>query len=191
MPSSTNVWEREFQAHRGHQSFKTRSWPYTLEVGFSCACCGEEDEWRIGLSALKALLPGARDRFLRLVHHHNQAGTKKRRREATLANIKAKALLHHNLTREQRWDLRASKSFTIVGKDGRTYRITEGTASNVYLLENGVETKRLCVVAKDVDLPVYDLMLAQKLMLESIPDAFWKIAVVSDLIPVPRLRAAG
>jgi len=167
--------------HRGHRSFRTQDWAYSREMGFSCDCCGEEAEWRIDIGTLRMMLPHAREAFMRLRRHHSNAGNAKAKREARLANAKAKALLHSNLTREQRWDLRATRSFTITGKDGRTYRITEGSSTNVELLENGAPIMRFCVVAKGVRLPVYDLMLAQKLMLESNPEGFWKIAVVHDL----------
>ena len=176
-----SAWSRELENHRRHASFHAHSWAHSREFGFTCACCGEEDEWRISVASLREMMPAARNAVQRMVSEHGRRGTKKARREDRIARIKAKALLHYNLTKEQRWDLRGSKSFVITGKDGKSYRITEGTSSNVQLLENGVATHQLCVVAKGFQLPVYDLMLAQKLMLESDPEAFWKIAVVRDL----------
>lgn len=175
-------WELALHEHRGHRSFRTQDWAFSREYGFSCDCCGEEAEWRIDVGTLRMMLPHARDAFLRLRRHHSNSGSKAAKRLAYKANIKAKALLHFHLTKEQRWDLRATKSFAITGQDGRPYRITEGTSSNVMLLDRtGKESHRLCVVAKGPSLPVYDLMLAQKLMLESDSEAFWKIAVVHDL----------
>jgi hypothetical protein len=81
--------------------------------------------------------------------------------------------------------MRAEKAFTIVGRDGRTYRITEGSTSNVQLIENGEATHSLCVVAEGLSLPVYDLMLAQKLMLETAPEDFHKLAIVRNLREEP------
>jgi hypothetical protein len=77
--------------------------------------------------------------------------------------------------------MRGERAFTLQGRDGRTYRITEGSTANVQLIENGLATHSFCVVDKDRRLPVYDLMLAQKLLLESNPEGFHKIAVVRDL----------
>lgn len=102
-------------------------------------------------------------------------------KESRRASLKARALLHYHLTKEQRKELRGTKAFTLAGADGKTYRITEGTTSNVYLLEEGQPVMRFCVVAKETALPMYDLLLAQKLMLESDPEQFWKIAVKTDL----------
>ncbi len=178
-------WEQSLNAHRSHRTFRTRSWVLERELGFSCACCGDEDEYRIGLSALRGLLPETHESFARLRRHSETAGSKEAKREWRRANQKAKALLHQHLTKIQRQELRAMKAFDVTGRDGKVYRITEGTTSNVQLLEGGVAVRRFCVVAKGLELPVYDLMLAQKLLLESNPEAFHGLAVVHDI------RAAG
>lgn len=179
-----DYWTRAFEEHRRHDSFRIQGWAYSREVGFSCGCEGCEDvEWRLNLTTLRDMIPEVRDRYTRLHNAAmNAAGFGKRgRREEHRANVKAKALLHSQLTKEQRWDLRATKSFTITGRDGRTYRITEGSASNVQLMEDGVPVRNLCVVARDLRLPTYDLMLAQKLLLETAPEDFHKLAVVTEL----------
>lgn len=179
-------WARSLEQHRHHAEFRTASWAFSREAGFTCGCTGCDQEWRIELTSLRALIPQVRDRYLR-IHNRSQlaAGSKKRRREERVANRKAKALLHSQLTREQRWQLRAEKAFTVVGQDGQTYLITEGSSSNVRLLENGEATLSFCIIAKDLWLPVYDLMLAQKLMLEASPEEFHKLAVVRDLREEP------
>lgn len=185
-----NAWARALEEHRRHESFRTEGWAHSREVGFSCGCsrCGDQ-EWRISLTHLRDMIPEVRDRFLRIQRNHMSQGAKKLRREERKANMRAKALLHSQLSREQRWQLRAEKAFSVVGRDGRTYLITEGSTSNVRLIENGVATRSFCVVAQGLALPVYDLMLAQKLLLEAAPEDFHKLAVVRDLQEAPPVES--
>ncbi len=178
-------WDRALEEHRRHTEFRTEGWAFSREVGFSCGCSGCDQEWRISLTTLRSRVPEIQNRYMRLRDHDLLAGSKKRKREERKANMKAKALLHSQLTREQRWQLRAEKAFTVVGRDGRMYLITEGSTSNVRLIENGEATHSFCVVAKDLRLPTYDLMLAQKLMLETAPEDFHKLAVVRNLREEP------
>lgn len=160
-----NVWANELRAHRGHASFRLQQWPFTLEYGFTCECSGQEHEWRVGISGLKAMLPEAREALQRLYQH--PPGSRGNRKLGRKAALKAKALLHRHLSKPQRWELRATKAFTVVGQDGRPYLVTEGTANNVKLLVDGKPRYSLCVVFKDhAPLPLYDLMLAQKTLLE-------------------------
>ena len=159
------------EEHQLHQSFRFQGWAFSREVGFTCECSGQEREWRISLTQLRERLPAAREAFMAM---YNARGIRdlgnfqsaKRRRERYAADRRAKALLHRHLTKEQRWDLRGSKSFTVTGQDGRTYQITEGSCNNVLMLEDGEPRFRLCVVTDRVPVPVYDLMLAQKLLIE-------------------------
>jgi hypothetical protein len=111
-------------------------------------------------------------------------GNKKKRRDQRKADAKAKALLHRHLTKEQRWELRATKSVTTIGQDGRTYQITEGSCNNVFLLVDGVPKHRLCAVARlerFEQLPVYDLMLAQKLFIENDIATYLSVANAENL----------
>jgi hypothetical protein len=189
-PDYLNTWERALGEHWGHPTFRAHSWAYTREFGFSCACeacdgeeAGADREWRISISLLRQMTALARDRFMNRARQDGHHGQKKTRRQLQRANVKAKALLHQLLTKEQRWELRGTKAFTITGGDGRTYRITEGSTLNVKLLVDGVATHSLCVVFTEKDIPVYDLMLAQKLMLEHNVEDFLKLAVVREIRP--------
>jgi hypothetical protein len=181
------AWVRALEEHSGHRGFRAEGWAYSREVGFSCGCaeCGDQ-EWRLNLAHWREVDPRVREYFSRLYRQVDLAGSKKKRRDLRRADIKAKAILHSQLTREQRWELRATKAFTITARNGKQYRITEGSASNVQLLEGGLPVQSLCVVAQGVQLPVYDLMLAQKLLLEASPEHFLQLAVVRD-IPQPEL----
>jgi len=91
---------------------------------------------------------------------------------------RAKALLFRFLTREQKWELRAFRRVSVTGQDGRTYRIYAWQGMNVRLVEDEKETWTFCVVPKaDTPLPVLDLILAQKVLLERNIEEFFKIAV--------------
>jgi hypothetical protein len=91
---------------------------------------------------------------------------------------RAKALLFRYLAREQKWELRAYRRFTVVGQDGLTYRIYAWSGMNVRLVEGDKEVCSLCVVAKlENPVPTLDLMLAQKVLLENDISQFLKIAI--------------
>ena len=122
-----SVWAAELDHHRGHRTFRPQQWAFTREYGFTCECSGSEREWRINIGALREMLPEARDALQRIFRHHHSVGAKKAKRAQRRADHKAKALLHQHLSKEQRWELRATKAITITGQDGRSYRITEGT----------------------------------------------------------------
>lgn len=178
-------WDLAMLTHYGHEGFRRESWAVTRELGFSCnceACGGEETTWRFPITDVRMADAWIRRFFTR--PHRIPKDVKNAQR-------RAKKLLLHHLTPKQKKTFRESQSFDIVGKDDKHYRITEGTSANVRLLENGVETHTLCVVFKDYSIPIYDLMLAQKLLLESNPKAFWKIAVVRPIAPQEPLRQTG
>lgn len=178
-----SVFHAALQQHRRCASFLWADNPFERKIGFVCSCSGQEQQWEVALTALQEALPEHRNWVLSLHNNRLRFGTKKKRREAWRANRKAKALLHRFLTREQRWELRGSRAFRVVGQDGRTYLVTEGMAGNVRLLENGEHAATLCVVPKYdvVTLPMYDLMLAQKILIESQTEAFLRTARVRDL----------
>lgn len=175
------------EEHQAHRTFHTHGWAYSREVGFTCNCSGAEQEWRVSLTRIREMLPDARDSFMRMYEERLRPalgsdfslppgmGRRVWRRKVASARRRARSLLHRHLTREQRWDLRGSHSFEVVGQDGRAYQITEGSCNNVFLLEGGERRFRLCVVAK-VNIPIYDLMLAQKLMIESDIRSYLKLA---------------
>ena len=175
-----NLWSNALRAHRAHASFRTQQWPYTREYGFTCGCSGCEQEWRIGIGEMREMLPTAREALQRLYRY--PPGSRARTKADRKASVKAKALLHRHLTKEQRWELRATQAFTVVGQDGHTYRVTEGTANNVQLLMDGKPRYSLCVVFKDhTPIPMYDLMLAQKILLELDIRFFLRTAKVVNL----------
>lgn len=187
------VWARALDEHRRHRDFRTQQWPFTREFGFTCECAGCEHEWRIGISGLRMMLPEVRESVQRLFQQRERVGYKKAKRALRKANGRARALLHKHLTKEQRWELRATKAFTVIGQDGRTYHVTEGSSGNVFILEDGEPTYRLCVVPNHhvTSLPMYDILLAQKVLLENNIRLFLHTAVVVNLRTNMRLKSGA
>lgn len=184
--SRMSIFHAALQEHRHHAGFHAQTWAYSREMGFTCDCCGHDEEWRISITELRRMLPEARTRTLNFIQGEARRGNKQKKRAALKANRKAKALLFRYLTKEQKWTLKAEKAFYVTGQDGVRYRITEGTCNNVYKLDKkGQATHSYCVIAewKTIDgmLPVYDLMLLQKLYLEGDPEPFKKKAIVKNL----------
>lgn len=106
------------------------------------------------------------------------------RREAERAEAerRAEALLQDNLTQEQREMLARMQEFIVVGSKGKRYAIGRGNAHNVKELDDGGrKVKSLCALPSGV--PVGDVMLAQKFLLETDEDAFLSIANSRVLVP--------
>lgn len=89
-------------------------------------------------------------------------------------------MLHRLLTREQRWSLRATNSFVVIGQDGRTYEVREGMP--VQLIEAGQPKTSYCI-HPITRLPPHDVMVAQKLLLETNIEHFLATANATDLRP--------
>lgn len=96
------------------------------------------------------------------------------------AEARAEQLLTEHLNAEQREQFQRERRFTVISKDGqRRYRINTGYSRNIERIdEAGKRLKTLCAHPKE-QLPDYDHMLAQKLMLEHSEDEFLQIANVS------------
>lgn len=87
--------------------------------------------------------------------------------ERKLAEKKAKALLTSKLDKKQLSDFKEKESFVVTGSNGGRYLITKGISGNVCAItKRGKEKARYCFHPVG-DLPVYDVMLSQKLMLET------------------------
>jgi hypothetical protein len=130
----------------------------------------------------------ARERVLRI----------KQKAVKRLARMKAEKLLTSHLSAEQCRDLRSFGFFKLYvnspNGETRVYRIRRGQVQNVDLvreLPDGrmMPIKTLCAHPDEV-IPDADVMLIQKLMLESCEDEFLRIA--NKMTPVPSaLHAAG
>lgn len=174
-----NAFSAMLEEHRRHPTFGIQDWPRSRELGFVCRCTGEEREYRINVRELREMVAEAQDAFLRLRERIRRHGAKKRRKAERKATAKSRALLHRFLTKQQRKELRALQAFQIRGGDGLMYKIAPG---QVCLLDGDVPIASFCIVQKDDGyLPVYDLMLARKLMLETNPAEFWSISNICEI----------
>lgn len=181
------------RAHQDHETFRIQDWVMTRELGFVCSCEGSEQEYRITIRSLQEVLPEARAGVMRLYQHLKRRGSKAEKRRKRRADARAKALLCRHLADKQRRTLRGADFFDVTGSDGRRYRITKALSHNVVLLRGGIDEVAshtplepgdvtFCVI-NDYEplggwLPVYDLMLAQKLLLEVNAPEFLDTAVV-------------
>jgi hypothetical protein len=177
-----DIWKERLDEHKRHPTFRMHSDPQALSMGFSCRCSGAHEVFNVNIRDIRAALPAAREAAMRAFNYYSKAGTKKLRKERHKADMTARALLFRHLTREQKWDFRATGQFLVQDKDGRSYTIRKAYGHNVKLLdENGQPSYEFCVVPKDESLPVHDLMLAYKVVLESDAAKFLKVANVKDL----------
>ena len=101
------------------------------------------------------------------------------------ASNKALALLKRWLSPEQRRELEKRGSFDVVGSHtGRRYRIYPGKLNNVRILQDNFEVAALCFAPADAGfLPEADIMLAQKIALETNEKAALKVAHQSPRFP--------
>ena len=101
------------------------------------------------------------------------------------ASNKALALLKRWLSPEQCKELEKRGSFDVVGcHTGRRYRIHPGKSNNVRILQDNVEVAALCFAPTDAGfLPEADIMLAQKIALETNEKAALKVAHLSPRFP--------
>lgn len=84
------------------------------------------------------------------------------------ASLRARELLREALAKRQRDDFDATRSFHVAGASGRTYRIDPMRHRNVKALDrHGRVEWVLCASPADDEIPVEDVMLAQKLLLET------------------------
>jgi len=104
---------------------------------------------------------------------------REREKKAREAEEKALQLLLENLTENQRAIYESTGAIPIECQSGRKYHIRKGISQNVHELdEKGHTARRLCFHPSDC--PVYDVMLAQKLMLESCEEEARGIANFSN-----------
>lgn len=94
-----------------------------------------------------------------------------------IATSKAELLLRRVLSKEQILELDEKGYFHVWSKDGLKYRIRRGTSHNVKRVDplTGEEKQSYCIYPK-ISVPVPDIMLAQKLLLEADPETFLKTA---------------
>lgn len=157
------LWLEALHEHQGHPSIRREDRPHVLEKGFTCSCMGEEKYFGVSIRDIREGLADARKQARKVMAHFKRLDGQSLRKER-IAERKAKSLLCRFLTKTQRCQLRATNSFDVTAADGRVYRVIHGSA--VRRVDDGIETRTFCLVQKEILLPAYDLMLAQKVMLE-------------------------
>jgi hypothetical protein len=108
--------------------------------------------------------------------------------------VRASALLRRHLSWEQRVSFTAHGHFDLVSEWGRRYRITEGNCRNVYSLgrdEDGTWHPLQCFCLMAPGVPVGDLLLTQKLLLETDEQHFLQKAIASPVDGSHHVRPAG
>ncbi len=96
-------------------------------------------------------------------------------RNGNAANKRAEQLLLECLSPEQIEDYNTHKGFNVLGGDDRIYRVYSKLAHNVVLFEEGRPSIVYCVITREFT-PTSDQLLAQKLLLETQPEEFLRIA---------------
>lgn len=114
-----------------------------------------------------------------------------REAERRAAVQRARQLLRECLSPHQLREYLQYGDFSVSGADGYTYLIKDASHGNVYRVEEGALTVAYCCVTnipRDPDegfvlhsVPNEDLMLAQKLLLERLPKAFFDKANIQRL----------
>lgn len=121
----------------------------------------------------QTLHPALREAFAREIAR--RAEREAQRKLDAEAEAKSLLLLESFLDQEQLAELRAVGMFHVRLKDGRLFRFTKRFGHNVHLIENGLCTIEYCIISI-VRVPLYDQMLAQKVLLEALPEEFFRIA---------------
>lgn len=171
-----------FSVHESHSEFRPLKWAMTLEWGFRCSC-SHRVEMRLPITDLRRLEP--QDMYV-LYSRFNDLFTRDRIRQEKArisAKKRARALLHRHLSRNQIKELNHLGHFTVIGADGKEYRIDDKMCHNVNLIEGGFITKNFCVVFENMSIPTYDLMLIQKFLIESNLGLFYEKSNITKMKP--------
>lgn len=100
---------------------------------------------------------------------------RERELEQVAARRRAQELLLSQLDAEQRAAFLTRKAFRVVGADGKLYEIARGRQHNVFELDaQGRRRTEFCIT--HADLPDEDILVAQKLLLETDVARFRRIA---------------
>lgn len=102
------------------------------------------------------------------------------KRKERRAVRRAEKLLDAHLTHKQRRELKKKKLFHVRGQDGNLYQITHYGHQNVFQIEGGRRIRQFCAVSSG-QVPIADLLLAQKFLIESDIAHFLKIANKWDI----------
>lgn len=138
------------------------------------------------------------DRQRRAYTLRQSASERYHKQDQERANDRARKLLLSCLNPNQRLEFEACNMFHVRTRRGETFRIIAKPQHNVFRLEPmhrddepllRKAVMEYCLVHQDSRIPVYDLMLAQKLLLETDPEKFVSLANKWELDDGNRRRA--
>lgn len=96
--------------------------------------------------------------------------------QPTEADKKAEVLLRGILTPQQIADYEQHKRFDVVSQSGKVYRLNRGVVRNVVLLDaSGKSVRGFCIHPRET-VPVADVLVAQKLLIEADEKRFLETA---------------
>jgi hypothetical protein len=118
---------------------------------------------------------------------HQLAGAREHHRQYKLVRNRARKLLESQLNPDQLDEFHQKHRFRVAGSDGLVYLVTYESHGNVWQVDDGPDGKVIlrrnyCHVPTE-DVPIYDQMLAQKLLIEHDLESFKttaNMAVVED-----------
>lgn len=103
-----------------------------------------------------------------------------RTRNRRVANLKAMRLLRKTLTDEQWAQLKVDGFFEVIGVSGKKYELHKNTVVGNVVQVDFRQRKRMCAHPKlyedGSELPMADVLVAQKLALENLEDDFLAVA---------------
>lgn len=104
----------------------------------------------------------------------NAPQTRKQRKRSAK---RAKKLLLHHLDPGQRKQLRRKGHFDVIGSRGTVFRVSSSFPFNVRLAGFAKRSRVFfCTEAEDPDVPRWDVVLGQKLLIEADEGEFLKVA---------------
>ncbi|MHB0978421.1 MAG: hypothetical protein ACYC1K_03430 [Minisyncoccota bacterium] len=104
---------------------------------------------------------------------HMWYGSPKESKRECEANTKAEKLLLEKLSHTQKLDWKANKYFLVKGNiTGISYKLKLARTYNIEAFLFGKRIGMFCITTKDSSIPIYDLLLAQKLLIETDEKAF-------------------
>lgn len=98
--------------------------------------------------------------------------------ERKIAEAKAEVLLTQMLTPQQKEDLKNKRCFYLFS-GGKKYRIDRGRTGNVKLVDDRDQVVESYCIHPNIACPDADTMLAQKLLLETDPETFERVANIT------------
>jgi hypothetical protein len=126
----------------------------------------------------RSIAPETVARVAQQTEQHRVAASERLERQRA-ARARARDVLRRHLTTTQREELDQHGHFTVIAHGSRrVYRVRQGRAGNVQLLDpTGKAVRTYCCHPADM-VPDEDTMLSQKLMLEHAEDDFLRLANV-------------